>query len=62
MLVTYKITFGKIEEWEYKSVAGMAFFGPILTVILILIGIINLLLTIPYKLLFERKEKKDEIS
>lgn len=59
MLIFHKVIHEEIHEWDYKTIFGISFAGPILSVILIVWGIGYLLIMIPYKLLF-RKENKDD--
>ncbi len=59
MLIFHKVIHEEIEGWDYKTILGISFAGPILSVILIVLGIGYLLIMIPYKLLFRKGEKND---
>ena len=59
MLIFYKIVEGEVPEWEYKTILGISFFGPILSTILIVWGIGYLLVKIPYRLLYGKENKDD---
>ena len=50
----FKIIEGEIQDFEYSTIFWLSLFGPIFTAFMIIIGIIYLLITIPYKIIFGR--------